>query len=106
MAGSSPATTSVGSFNHLIRPSEQREREGEAKRLGGVHVDHQFDPRRLLHRQVGRLLALEDATGVDTEYPIDLGEAGVIAHQAASLGKLALAVDRGNAMTQGQSGDL
>ena len=34
----------------------------EAERLGGLEVDHQLELGRLLHRQVGGLLALEDAS--------------------------------------------
>jgi hypothetical protein len=36
----------------------------EAERLGGLEVDHQLVLGRRLHRQVGRLLALEDAIDV------------------------------------------
>ena len=36
-------------------------RDGEAERLGGLEVDDQLELGRLLHRQVGRLLALENA---------------------------------------------
>ena len=36
----------------------------EAERLGGLEVDHQFVLGRRLHRQVGWLLALEDAVDV------------------------------------------
>jgi hypothetical protein len=36
-------------------------RHGDAERLRGLQVDQQFDLGDLLDRQVGRLLALEDA---------------------------------------------
>ena len=36
----------------------------KAERLGGLEVDHQLVLGRRLHRQVGRLLALEDAIDV------------------------------------------
>ena len=36
----------------------------EAERLGGPEVDHQFVLGRRLHRQIGRLLALEDAVDI------------------------------------------
>ena len=37
----------------------------EAERLRGLEVDHQLVLGRLLHRQIGRLLALEDAIDID-----------------------------------------
>ena len=30
-------------FNHLIRPQQQRRRDREAERLGGLQVDDQFE---------------------------------------------------------------
>ena len=49
---------------HNLKEAEQRDREGEAERLGGLHVDDQFDFRDLLDRQVGRLVAFENPAGV------------------------------------------
>jgi hypothetical protein len=48
-------------FDHLVGACKQRRRYGEDKRLGSADVDHQFVLGRRLDRQVGRLLALEDA---------------------------------------------
>jgi hypothetical protein len=49
-----------------FRSAEQRERDGEAERLGGLEVENQFEFCGLLNGQVGRLLALENAADVDS----------------------------------------
>ena len=35
-------------FNHFVRAGKQRRRHLKSERLGGIQVDYQFDPRRLL----------------------------------------------------------
>ena len=49
---------------------------------------------RLHDRQVGRLLALEDAAGIDAGLTIRIRDAGPVAHQAAGRSKFAQRVDR------------
>ncbi len=44
--------------DHLVGLGEQRGRHGEAKRLGGLAVDDQFELGRLLDGEVGGLSAL------------------------------------------------
>ena len=51
-------------FDHLVGGREQRLWNFEAQRLGGFEVDHQLVLGRRLHRQVGGLLALEDAINI------------------------------------------
>src|SRR3954453_22390497 len=38
------------SFDHLVGAAEQRQRNGEAERLGGPEIDGHLDFRDLLHR--------------------------------------------------------
>jgi hypothetical protein len=55
---------SRASFDHLVGAGKDGRRNVEASPLRGLEVDHQLIFRRRLHRQVGRLLALEDAIDV------------------------------------------
>jgi len=50
----------------MIRPPQERRRDGQAKGLRGLEVDHQLELRRLLDRQVGRLRAFEDLVYVNS----------------------------------------
>jgi hypothetical protein len=47
-------------FDHLIGTAEQRERERDTERPGGLHIDDQLHLRGLVQRQVGGLLAVEN----------------------------------------------
>jgi hypothetical protein len=55
-------STATRTFDHLIGAAEQRNREGEAERLGGFEVEDQLDFHCLLDRQVGRLGTVEAPT--------------------------------------------
>ena len=71
-------------FDHLVGACEHGRRDGEAKRLGGLEVQHQLVPRRRLHRQVGGLLALEDAIDIAGRAPGQVDQIGPIGDQAAA----------------------
>jgi hypothetical protein len=58
-------------------------RSGQAERLGGLQIDDQLERRRLLHRQIGRLLPSEDSSGINAGLPNPAGDARSIADQAA-----------------------
>jgi hypothetical protein len=51
-------------FDHLVGAAKQRERYGNIERLRGLQVNNKFDLADLLDRQVGGLLALENAAGI------------------------------------------
>jgi hypothetical protein len=50
--------------HHLVGGHEEARRDVEAK-FGGGQIDNEIEPSRMRHRQVGRLGALEGATGID-----------------------------------------
>jgi hypothetical protein len=52
-------------LDHLVGGRQQRFRDGQAERRGGLHVDEEFDFRGLLDRQVGGLVALKNPAGID-----------------------------------------
>src|SRR5246127_352608 len=52
------------SFDHLVGSAEQREWDGEAKRLGRSQIDYQFNFRGLLDRQVSRLFTFENSADI------------------------------------------
>src|SRR5262249_5337878 len=62
--------TRAASFDHLVGAAEQREWHREPKRLGSLEVKDQFDFGELLHRQIGGILALENATDIDADLSI------------------------------------
>ncbi len=46
------------SFDDLVGATNEQGWDSEPERLGGLQVDRKLDLRDLLHRQIGRLLAL------------------------------------------------
>src|SRR5271169_2163156 len=55
-------------LDQLVGGGQQRFRDGKAERLGGLQVDDQLDFCDLLHRQIGRLLALVWGSGSQALY--------------------------------------
>ena len=60
----------------------------------------------LLHRQVGRPLALENPPGIDANLAIGVRYAGSVAHQAAGHDPLALAIASRQCIAIRQGDDL
>ena len=78
--------------SHSITSSARASSDGgtvEAERLGGLEIDDQLELGRLHDRQVGRLLALEDAADIDADLTIRIRDVGSVAHQSAGFGEFA-----------------
>src|SRR5215469_14335186 len=82
------------SLYDLVGVIEDRPRNSKTERLGGFDVDHQLEPFGLLDRQIDRLCALENFSGIQSSLAPNRSSARAIANQSASIGKLAPSVDR------------
>src|ERR1700730_4333180 len=51
-------------LDYLVGTAKQWERDREAERIGVLEIDGHLNFRDLLHRQVGRLIAAQNAAGV------------------------------------------
>src|SRR5262249_15674286 len=94
------------SFDHLVGAPGKGEWEGDAKGFGCLQIDQQLDFRDLLDRQIGRFVALEDASGIDTGLTVGFHKAASVAHQPAGESEVARLVDRGQRVAEGEGGEL
>src|SRR5262245_45439722 len=92
-------------FDHLIGAGKQCRRQLEALRLGGLEVDHQLVLVGRLHRQVGRLLVLEDAIDIAGSAAELVDHVGRVGDEAAGRNEGAVGVDRREPMPRRQRGD-
>src|SRR5262249_51365142 len=69
------------SFYDLTRPQQERWRDREPQRLGGLRVDHELELGRLLDREIPGLGAREDLVYEDCRPPVHVGIVGPKAHE-------------------------
>src|SRR6516162_2663544 len=92
-------------LDHLVGERQQLVRNLEFERLGGSQIDRQLEFGGLHDRQLGRLGAIEDAPGVQTQLVTVLGPAGAVAHQSAGGDELTPLVGGRDAVAGGQGQD-
>src|SRR6266446_1513120 len=68
-------------LNHLIRPLQERRRDGQAEGLGGLEVDDQFEGRGLLDGKLGRLGTFENFVYVVSTPPVQVSIVRSIRHE-------------------------
>src|SRR5262249_4373701 len=76
-------------FAHLVGARNQRLWHTDPERPGGFLIDDQLDLTGLLNGKIGRLLPLENPSGVHSEQTVRLLEIGSVAHETACDRKLA-----------------
>ena len=76
------------------------------QRFGRLEVYIQLDLGRLLHRQVGGLLAFKNSTGVAADLTVKVGVVAAVTHQAAGGGEVAVVVNCRHAVALRQRAEL
>src|SRR5262252_8283451 len=91
---------STPSFNHLVGAQQDPSWQLDSDRSCGLEVDDKLEFRGLLDRQVGRLRALEDLTGIGPDLTPHVLTIGRVAHQPTGFDSLARGINRGNAIAR------
>ena len=73
------------STDHLVRLEQDHGRQREPEGLRGLEVDHELEPRRLLHGQVRRRGTSQDFVHIGSDLSPSLPHACIIAHETPSF---------------------
>src|SRR5438034_3036464 len=90
------------SLDHLVGAAEQGHWNRKSECFGSLEIDNQLDLRGLLYREIGRLLALENASGKNTGQPVRIRNAAAVTHQSTGVGKRAILEDCGHRVAERQ----
>ena len=93
------------SFEQFVGAGEYRRRNCEAQCFRGLEVDHELVFGWRLHRQVGGLLALEDAIDIAGGTPILVDVTSPIGDQTAGGDEDTFVIDRGQFVPSRQLDD-
>ena len=93
------------SITSSARASTRRAARSRPSALAVLRLMIELVLGRRLHRQVGRLLALEDAVDVAGRAPVQIDQAGSIRHQAAGLDEEAIGINRGQPVPRRERDD-
>jgi len=92
-------------LDHLVGERQQLVRNLEFERLGGSQIDRQLEFGGLHDRQLGRLGAVKNLTGIDADLTPHVRNIGPIAHQPAGGDELTPLVGGRDAVAGGQGQD-
>src|SRR6516165_6800303 len=93
-------------LNDFVGADEYRCRGSDAKHLGRLEIDEQLNFRRLLHWQVGWLLALENPACVDASQTIGIRKTASVTHQTSGCDERARLIDCRYPIAERQCGEL
>src|SRR5215470_13776081 len=89
-------------FDDLIRPLQERRRDGEAEGLGGLEIDDELEFCRLLDREVCRLCPTQDLRHIGSGASIEIRDVGSEAHEGARLRPRSGSADGREAVLRGK----
>ena len=87
----------IGSPDHLIRPEQERRRNGEAERLGGLEVDDDLEFRGPLHGQSLGLHTFENLMDEHGGVASPVKPVFPVAHEATKLHECCMGIHDGKA---------
>src|SRR4051794_5907913 len=93
------------SLDYLVGAAEESERDSHPQSPRRLQVDDQLDFGDLLHRQVGRLLALKNPSSVDPGQTVGL-DRGTVGYQTARRDEWTVLKNRRECVRECECGEL